>query len=263
MRRFVIGDIHGCSKALRTILETIAPTPEDQLIFLGDYIDRGPDSRGVIDLMLSAAKSTRTIALRGNHEVMLLAILLGGCDPKIWLQSGGAATTASYGGSIDRIPVKHRDFFQSLRSQYETEREIFVHAGYQHDIVSDRFEDDDRYWKHMLQPPPPHCSGKRVFVGHTPQPNGCVRDLGHVVYVDTYCFGGGYLTAMNIDTGDIIQATRQGHLRRDIASRASGWVSRTLDRLFGPAGRAGHPLMPNKPPADRSSAVAADHGNVP
>jgi serine/threonine protein phosphatase 1 len=219
MRRFVIGDVHGCSKALRTLLETISPTSEDQIIFLGDYIDRGPDSRGVIDLMLSASRSTRLIALRGNHEVMLMGVLFGGCDPEIWMLSGGAATLASYGGSLDRIPLSHTDFLHSLRSQYETDNELFIHAGYQPEVPAERTDDAYRYWNHLLEVPPPHCSGKRVFVGHTPQASGKVLDCGHIVCLDTYCFGGGWLTALNVDTNEVIQASRHGHLKRDLSKK--------------------------------------------
>ena len=226
MRRFVIGDLHGCSKALRTMIEELSPQRDDLFIFLGDYIDRGPDSRDVIDQLLSLSQITRTVYLRGNHELMLLGVLLGGCDPKIWIQSGGIATLASYGGSIHKIPAPHIEFFQSLRPHYETEREAFIHAGYLPDVPIDKTDDATRYWNHLAGPLAAHVSGKRVFVGHTPQASGSVLNAGHFVCVDTYCFGGGWLTAFDLDTDEMLQVSRHGHSRRDVSSRMGKWWSR-------------------------------------
>ncbi len=226
MRRYVIGDVHGCSKALRTIVERISPTDDDQIIFLGDLIDRGPDSKGVIDLILEISRSTRVISLRGNHELMLMGVLFGGCDPSIWLNSGGAATLASYGGSLERIPESHRDFFRSLRTHHETDCELFIHAGYEADVAVDRIDDAHRYWIHIIEVPPPHCSGKRVFVGHTPQASGRVLDHGHLVCLDTYCFGGGWLTAMDLDNDELIQVNLHGHLKRELGAIIIRWLAK-------------------------------------
>ena len=113
MRRFAIGDIHGCSKALRTLIDTIDPQPDDELIFMGDYIDRGPDTRDVVDQIIRLQYRTQVVALRGNHELMLLGVVLGGLDDTVWLENGGAATVASYGGSLHRIPRNHFEFYQN------------------------------------------------------------------------------------------------------------------------------------------------------
>lgn len=230
MRRFVIGDIHGCSKALQSLVDEIAPTRDDTLIFLGDYIDRGPDSRGVIDLIVHLTRQTRVIALRGNHEVMLMAVLFGGLDPEFWTKSGGQSTIASYGGSLERVPQSHLDFFRSLRAHHEMENEIFIHAGYNPNCPIELTDDANRYWNHPTLWPGPHCSGKRVYVGHTPQPNGEVLNLGHVVCVDTYCFGSGWLTAMDIDSYQILQASKHGHLRRIPWVAMLNWFKRMINR---------------------------------
>lgn len=215
MRRFVIGDIHGCGKALRSVLETIDPDPEDEVVFLGDYVDRGPESRDVVNQVLELRSKCRVVALRGNHEIMLMAVAFGGLDASMWLNSGGRATVASYGGALSKIPPDHIEFFRELRPYYEIDDAIFVHAGYAHDLPMARQNESETYWNHLPHPPPPpHCSGKRVFVGHTPQASGDVLDFGHIVCLDTYCFGGGYLTAMEISGDQLIQADRHGHLRR-------------------------------------------------
>ncbi|MGB0599407.1 MAG: metallophosphoesterase family protein [Rubripirellula sp.] len=215
MRRFAIGDIHGCSKALRTLLEVIDPQPEDELIFLGDYIDRGSDSRDVVDQIIALKNRCRVVALRGNHEIMLVAVALKGMDETVWLENGGQATVASYGGTISRIPPEHMKFYRSLKSYYETDDAIFVHAGYCHLLKMSELDEATLYWNHLPFPLPlPHNSGKRVFLGHTPQPAGNVLERDHLVCVDTYCFGGGFLTAYQVETGELIQVNSHGFQRR-------------------------------------------------
>ncbi|MGI9472974.1 MAG: metallophosphoesterase family protein [Rubripirellula sp.] len=215
MRRFAIGDIHGCSKALRTVLDAIDPQPDDELIFMGDYIDRGPDTRDVVDQIIQLQYRTQVVALRGNHELMLLGVALGGLDDAVWLENGGVATVASYGGCLTKIPADHLEFYQSLIPYHETNDALFVHACYDPALAMHEQKDVTTYWTHLASPlPDPHCSGKRVIVGHTPQPSGDVLDAGHVVCIDTYCFGGGFLTAFQIGGDQILQANRHGHLRR-------------------------------------------------
>ncbi len=215
MRRFAIGDIHGCAKALRSLIEAIDPTPKDQLIFLGDYIDRGPDSRDVIDQVIALSNRCNVVTLRGNHEIMLLGVVLGGLNDQVWLDNGGQSTVASYGGSVDKIPADHLQFFQKLSPFYETSTEIFVHACYVHDVAMHAQRDMTLYWTHLPVPlPEPHHSGKRVILGHTPQPDHRILDAGHLVCIDTYCFGGGCLTALEISSGDVIQVNRHGHICR-------------------------------------------------
>ncbi|TWU60681.1 Serine/threonine-protein phosphatase 1 [Rubripirellula tenax] len=215
MRRFAIGDIHGCAKALRALIEAIELDPKDQLVFLGDYVDRGPDSRDVIDQIIALKSRCDVITLRGNHEIMLQGVVLGGLDDRVWLANGGQATVTSYGGTTNKIPTDHLEFFQDLRAYHETETDIFVHAGYTPDAPMVSHDDITLYWNHLPTPlPNPHQSGRRVIVGHTPQPDNRILDAGHLVCIDTYCFGGGCLTAMEVTTGQTIQINRHGHLHR-------------------------------------------------
>ncbi len=121
----------------------------------------------------------------------------------------------SYGGSLARIPDEHLDFFGQTVRSYETDAELFVHAMYDPEVAIDRQDDALTYWTHLPTPlPGPHRSGKRVHVGHTPQGGGNVLWTDHLVGLDTYCFGGGYLTALDLDHATVIQADRSGHLRR-------------------------------------------------
>lgn len=96
-RIIVVDDIHGCSAALRAVIEAIDPTPLDTIVFLGDYIDRGPDSRGVIEQVIALEQRCIVAPLMGNHEEMLLAALEGKDNLRYWLKFGGMDALASYG----------------------------------------------------------------------------------------------------------------------------------------------------------------------
>ena len=214
-KRFVVGDVHGCAKALRTVIDAMELTLDDEVIFLGDYVDRGPDSKDCIEQIIDLQHRTRVITLRGNHEIMFSGVLMGGLDDELWLHNGGQATVASYGGSLTKVPKSHREFLAALVSHYETETEIFIHACYDPAKSLDETCDRLRYWEHLSTPyPGPHQTGRRVYVGHTPQPRGEILDLGHLLCVDTCCFGGGYLTALNLHDGSLLQSDPSGHLRR-------------------------------------------------
>ena len=214
MRTIVIGDIHGCCKALLSLLDAISPGADDLLIFLGDYVDRGPDSKGVIETLIDVARLTKTIFLQGNHEIMFRGAL-GGLDPAPWLELGGRPTLTSYGGTLDRVPSQHLNFLDACRAFFETESHIFVHANYIPELPMDEQSEFSLYWEHLVERfPGPHVSGKSVFCGHTPQISGQVADYGHLVCVDTFCFGTGWLTAMDVASRHTWQANREGHLRR-------------------------------------------------
>ena len=215
MRRFAIGDVHGCAKALRTVIEEIDPLPEDTLIFLGDYIDRGPNSRDVVQQIIELQARCQVIPLCGNHELVLSAILDRGVDQAAWFAGGGRATLTSYGGKLSKIPESHREFLRDLKPYYEDQDTICVHACYDPRLPMNQQSGRILHWDHLpAKLPLPHVSGKRVFFGHTPQPTGNVLDAGHLVCIDTYCFGGGFLTAFDIDSNDLIQVDHHGHLRR-------------------------------------------------
>jgi len=229
-RTIAIGDIHGCSKALRSVIEIIEPRADDTIVCLGDYIDRGPDSRDVIDQLLELQKRCNVVTLLGNHEIMLMAVLHGSLPVDVWRENGGDSTIVSYGGSLDRIPVAHRRFLARCRHYHETESEIFVHAGYVAHLPLSEQPDQVLFWEHLMSiPPPPHISGRVAFVGHTPQRGGRIVNWGHLVCIDTYCFGGGYLTAVDCDTLDCWQSDRHGFLRPPswkVTQRIRHWWSR-------------------------------------
>lgn len=219
-RTISIGDIHGCPAALRALIDEMQPTADDTLVLLGDYIDRGPDSRGVIDLVLQLESLHRIVPLLGNHELMLLDAVQ---NPRVigpWLECGGDATLASYGGRIKDVPEEHLEFVRRCKRYYEVETHFFVHANYAFDVPLDEQPDYLLFWEHLhFHLPRPHENGKIAIVGHTSQKSGEVLDLRHVACIDTYCHGGGWLTALDVASGQRWQADKDGRLR-DLAAAA-------------------------------------------
>ena len=217
MRTIAIGDVHGCDLALTALLSAISPEPDDLLIPLGDYVDRGPGSKAVIDTLLDLSKRCRLVPLIGNHEVMMLVAREDAGQLSYWMQFGGIQTLASYGDdldSLDAVPDEHFQFIDRCHSYYETENHIFLHANYTANLPLERQPEFVFLWEHLTtHVPEPHVSGKKAIVGHTPQPEGEILDLGHIVCIDTCCFGGGWLTALDVDTGQIWQASCDGEMR--------------------------------------------------
>jgi calcineurin-like phosphoesterase family protein len=212
-RIIAIGDIHGCSAALRALLDAIHPLADDTLVLLGDYVDRGPDSHGVIDLVLELENRCRVVPLVGNHELMLLDAVENPRAIGAWLECGGAATVRSY-GQLKAIPSEHLEFIRRCRRYYETPTHFFVHANYAADVPLDQQPDYLLFWEHLhFHLPARHENGKIAVVGHTSQKTREVFDLGYVICIDTFCHGGGWLTALDVGSGEVWQAGRDGRLR--------------------------------------------------
>ncbi len=224
-RTLAIGDIHGCLIQFEALLRTLAPKPDDHLILLGDYVDRGPDSAGVLSRIIQLQKTHRVTALMGNHEEMMLAAREGAGELSMWLNVGGDAALESYFGPqpesagqshwrqmLSRIPQEHLAFLESSLAPYlETDTHIFVHASAEPDLDMDEQFDDTLRWTKchgML----PHKSGKTIICGHTSQKSGRPLNAGHFICLDTFAYGGKYLTAMHMQSGRIWQANAQGNV---------------------------------------------------
>jgi serine/threonine protein phosphatase 1 len=216
-RTIAIGDIHGCSSALDALLKAIRPRPADCIVTLGDYINRGPDSRGVIGSLIELKDRCRLVPLLGNHEEMLFEALADSYPLDYFLGVGGDATLDSYGHGrvLSLIPDNHLKFLKSCLDYHETDSHIFVHASYESDLPMDEQTARILRWEALGNfVPVPHFSGKTVIAGHNSQKNGEILDLGHVKVIDTYCYGGGWLTALDVQTDEVWQADREGNLRR-------------------------------------------------
>jgi serine/threonine protein phosphatase 1 len=216
-RILAIGDIHGCSTALRALTEEIKPGPDDLIIVLGDFIDCGPDSRGVIEQLIALSGRCRLIGILGNHEEMLLNALESKSEYRYWLKLGGQQTLRSYSAhrtDLEVIPPEHVAFIRGCRNHFETQTHIFVHANYEPALPMYQIDGGKLRWEHLdVSRLRPHSSGKTVVVGHTPQGSGTILDLGFLIGIDTDCFRGGWLTALDVGTGEVIQADERGGVR--------------------------------------------------
>lgn len=220
---WLIGDIHGCLDELDALLKKL---PRDaQLIFLGDYIDRGPDSKGCIERLLQ--EKHRSIFLRGNHEQILLDYFFDQDNPDtmIWLRrvNGGPQTLESYGLEPDcqftDLPASHREFIEALPLYYEAADFIAVHAGVnvRVPLLAEQQANDLLYIRMNWISNEAAWPGKHVVFGHTPARYLYGIERQHEVIrgikstgIDTGCVYGGSLTALNAATREIIQvkATR-------------------------------------------------------
>ena len=191
-RIFAIGDIHGCYDKLQALMGKVPIDLEhDRLVFLGDYIDRGPDSFKVVEYLINLKREySNTVFLKGNHEEML-ELYLKGMEMMNFVSNGGHHTLESYSrhsgeNDTDLIPQSHLDFFQSLLLFYETENYIFVHAGLKKGVPLEKQKTDDLLWIRNNFIRKRYNFGKRVIFGHTYfkepliQPNKIGIDTGAV-----------------------------------------------------------------------------------
>ena len=169
-----IGDIHGCIRSLAALLETLSAFDERVFVFVGDYIDRGPDSKGVIELLSDFSNSHECIFVRGNHEQMMLdAIHSGNFD--LWLVNGGQETIRSYNATINRftIPPDHKKFLEETRYYHNTPDYLFVHGGIPPDLsVKEALQNRNLlqefiWFRHHLEIEQ-NIWEKKVVFGHTP-----------------------------------------------------------------------------------------------
>jgi serine/threonine protein phosphatase 1 len=215
-RIVAIGDIHGCSIALNTLLNAIDPQPDDTIVSLGDLVDRGDNSKGVIDSLMALRSKCNFVLVQGNHEDMLLAVVKKVESPQEWLKHGGVSTLDSYGftGDLGVIPEDHIKFIETGVLYHETDDHFFVHGNYEPQKSLDDQDEEILKWRSLIENTPgPHMSGKKAIVGHTPDKSGEVFDIGHLMCLDTYCYGGMWLTAADVVNGTVWQANEEGELR--------------------------------------------------
>lgn len=236
MTSFVIGDIHGCCDELRYLIDALPIRPEDEIIFLGDYIDRGPDSRAVVSFLIELEDrliENRLVFLKGNHEDMLLSYLeLSGQHGKMFLPNGGKATVESYGVSVENsspdrlsaaIPPDHLAFYQALRHYYVTEPFLCVHAGVNPFKPLAEQNDEELFWIRHPFLYSSHILPYTVLFGHTPQ-HSVLCDLPYKIGLDTGLVYGNMLTCLNTDERILYQIGR-GKKRVNKVSIQEKWHS--------------------------------------
>lgn len=212
-RTLVIGDIHGCHVALDVLLSKLEVTADDTVVVLGDAVDRGPGTRQVIDRLLELQQTCRLIFILGNHEEMMLDAIDGGGWLSGWIEFGGRETLESYGGDFEHIPEAHIDFLRSGRDYFETDREICIHATLDSSVPLAEQTPQCLRWNKLTGMELPHPSGKRIICGHTPVTTGVPAVFPGWVCIDTWIYGGLYLTALDVATDTIYQAQQSGNYR--------------------------------------------------
>jgi serine/threonine protein phosphatase 1 len=224
MRTLAIGDIHGCARALDVLLSAVSPRPEDVLVTLGDYVDRGPDSRGVLDRLVSLHSTGRLVPLRGNHDLMMVHARDWDEASAIWLACGGQSTLTSYGATtfnaaeLRRVPEAHWEFLEkACVNWHETDTHVFVHASLYPELALRDQPEAVLLWE-RLAGPITHVSGKIVVCGHTRQWSGVPISWGKTVCIDTGAYGeDGWLTCLDVEEGCYWQANEDGQMR-------GGWL---------------------------------------
>jgi serine/threonine protein phosphatase 1 len=212
-RIFAIGDIHGCNEAFQKMLfEKIKIEKTDDIYCIGDYIDRGPDSKGVIDTILQLRKDGFHIyTLRGNHEQMMMDAANDKSELKHWKQNGGDNTLKSFGiKSFNDLSEEYQQFFYDTELYLTQGDYIFVHAGLNFSL-QDIYEDKEAMlWERDFESYQP-ALGKKILVhGHTPesleyiktQSGNCINIDGGCVYKNR--LGLGNLVALSLPDKQIL-----------------------------------------------------------
>ena len=210
--KYAIGDLHGCSKTFRKLVtEVIRLEKSDELYCLGDYVDRGPDSKGVIDFILELRENGYSVhTLRGNHDQMMMDASRNEESLKDWLRNGGSNTLKSFNvHKYEELDSKYKRFFYETQFYFETENYILVHAGlnFRYD---DPFEDKHAMmWIRGFTVDEKKLAGRIIVHGHTPLPWDIIqKQLGeNIIGIDAGCVypnltGFGYLVAFNLTTGE-------------------------------------------------------------
>lgn len=212
MRKFAIGDIHGCLDKLEDIIKKINPEKDDTLIFLGDYIDRGENPSGVIDYLIKLNSFCKCIFLKGNHEHMLIELIEFGTNREMFLSNGGGMTILSYTGKktvkdkelATMLPPDHKNFLTRLKWYHEDENYIYVHAGIRKGIPLHSQDPLDFIWMRSDFYEHPTGLPKKIIFGHCPFNEAFIKD--DKIGIDTGAVYGRYLTAIELPSERLIQS---------------------------------------------------------
>ena len=202
---YAVGDIHGSLDKMQALVAACRQHADGrpmQFVFLGDYIDRGPDSAGVVRAMveLQDELQDRLVALMGNHEAWVLALLDGTASTSVWLRNGGVQTLLSYGvRDAGDLPPAHLEWMRSLRLSYDDGRRLFVHAGINPDTPLDAQDEHDLLWIREPFLTDGRDYGRLIVHGHTPLETATPELRSNRLNLDTAAVFGGPLTAAVFD----------------------------------------------------------------
>lgn len=192
-------------------MQRIAPTTADTLIFLGDMIDRGADSKGVLDYIRQLQSHCQVITVMGNHEQMLLNCLKDETYLPFWLRYGGRETLQSFALSEDltglaQLPASYIDWLHRCVDYYQSAHFIFCHASPCPNIAIAEQGELGWRWRKLSKHDSPHLSGKTIICGHSEQRGGQVLVKEGTICIDTFAYGGQPLTALQLDPDLPLQA---------------------------------------------------------
>lgn len=215
---FAVGDIHGCLSELKQLLDKLPLNKQSLVIFLGDYIDRGPDSKGVVSFLLEFRKKHNCIFLMGNHEQLMLDFIdFRRLNP--WLSNGAKQTLESYGydGGDFQVPADHLNFFRSCEYFLEASDYFFVHGGIPADLTIKQALKRSKVhliWERDHINAQKYKWEKTIVCGHTPQKKAVLKDK--LIAIDTGCVYGtpsgyGHLTAIQIPSRTLFQVESLNH----------------------------------------------------
>jgi serine/threonine protein phosphatase 1 len=204
---FAVGDVHGCLDKLERVVaacDAYAAGRPARFVFLGDYIDRGPDSRGVVDFLIrrqQAAPPGAMVCLRGNHEQLALDAHADARAMPDWLRNSAADTIRSYGRPDGLISPAHLMWLAALPLCHDDGLRFFVHAGVDLNVPLDRQGYDVMLWMRepFLSRSDEVDCGRFIVHGHTPQKSGRPDLRRHRLNLDTAAVLGGPLTAAAFD----------------------------------------------------------------
>ena len=238
MKCYVIGDVHGCLPEMAALIESLPLQHGDTLVFLGDYIDRGPDSRGVVDYLVNLRRrgEQATVFLRGNHEDMLLSYMgLSGHHGDSFLINGGVATLASYGVAspatrpgaadtrrlLEAMPREHLEFLMRLEPWYFFGDFLCVHAGINPRRSWEDQAGEELIWIRHEFIANPHPLPQTVLFGHTPMKD-VFFNLPYKIGLDTGLVYGNALSCLEV-TGRTLYQIRHGRREVTVTDAARHW----------------------------------------
>ncbi|RNI25033.1 metallophosphoesterase [Rufibacter latericius] len=211
MSRYAISDIHGCAKTFKYMVEEVLHLRNrDSLFLLGDYIDRGPDSKGVLDYILKLIRNGyKVYALSGNHEYMMLRARENLAYNTFWLTNGGKETLESFRvETIESIKSVYWDLLEQLELYMVLDDYLLVHAGFNFAISNPERDKHTLLWAREFEVDKQKLGNRRIIHGHTPLPLEQIKyslrkPVSNVLNIDAGCVFKsqlGYLVALNLDT---------------------------------------------------------------
>ena len=193
---YVIPDIHGRYDLLADALAQISAHSRGEagvLVTIGDYVDKGPESKQVVDRLLGGVEAWNFVALKGNHDAMMVEALRDPAKMAAWIEKGGDAALASYGGDPAAVPQSHIAWLDQLRLMHVDAHRLYVHAGVDPEIPLDRQSEETLLWKRYPRGYAGGFANLHVVHGHDNNPEGPLLYEGRT-NLDTLAWRTGRLT---------------------------------------------------------------------